>query len=384
MTRRNLKWFIRGVTYDSPPAVALRDLRKGDCAILLPGCTKSDPIALHFGDRPMYLPYLPDDPTNAAFRLQQLELLCPVPASSRRRSPLFCSADTFRSLTHAQADDTLNALVTLVLGPAVAMALSRHSGRVWRASALLALHSDDDTIQVMVRWLCPESIRTYAHMEPAEYERLLLSAISAPITSRLSRNLPTIDAGDCIAHLSDAVAGFSDCSPARQPLARLPVRAEVTPPCSRYPAARLSASSTLMTKTTVARLTVRWGRLGSATLVLPSAEKTLLRAARSPFPSVSMAQRFTTPVASCAQRRAPLPPPRNGTCPSLTATYTSFATTVSSPFSNWAPTALPQLPLAHSEHPSISRLAPLSLSAGFPATAPRAAPALRHSPPPEL
>jgi len=69
MTRRNLKWRISGVTYDSPPAVALRDLRVGDCAILLPGCTKSDPFALHFGDRPMYLPFLPDDPTNAAFRL---------------------------------------------------------------------------------------------------------------------------------------------------------------------------------------------------------------------------------------------------------------------------------------------------------------------------
>ena len=230
MTRRNLKWRIRGVTYDSPPAVALRDLRKGDCAILLPGCTKSDPFALHFGDRPMYLPYLPDDPTNAAFRLQQLELLCPAPASSRRRSPLFCSDDTSRSLTHAQADDTFNALATLALGPAVAMALSLHSGRVWLASALLALHSSDATIQAMVRWLCPESIRTYAHMEPAEYERFLLSAISAPITSRLSRNLPTTDADDCVAHLSDAVAGFSDYSPARQPLARLPARAGVSPP----------------------------------------------------------------------------------------------------------------------------------------------------------
>ena len=147
MTRRNLKWFIRGVTYDSPPAVALRDLREGDCAILLPGCTKSDPFALHFGDRPMYLPYRPDDPTNAAFRLQQSELLCPVPASSRRRSPLFCSDDTSRSLTHAQADDTFNALATLALGPAVAMALLLHSDRVWIASALLALHSGDATIQ---------------------------------------------------------------------------------------------------------------------------------------------------------------------------------------------------------------------------------------------
>ena len=81
-----------------------------------------------------------------------------------------------------------------------------------------------------MRWLCPESIRTYAHMKSAEYERFLLSAISAPITSSLSGNLPTTDADDCVAHLSDAVVGFSDCSAARQPLARLPARVGVSPP----------------------------------------------------------------------------------------------------------------------------------------------------------
>ena len=238
MTRRNLKWRISGVkfAYESPPAVALGDLRAGDCAILIPGCTKSDPFALHFGDRPMCTPNLPGDPTNAAFRLQQLELLCPVPASSRRRPPLFCSDDTPRSLTHAQADGTFNATETLALGPAVAMTLSLHSGRVWLASALLALHSIDATIQAMVRWLCPESIRTYAHTESAEYERFLLSAISAPITSRLlSRNLPTTDADDCVVHLSDAVAGFSDHSPMRQPLTRLPARAGASPPAHAPP-----------------------------------------------------------------------------------------------------------------------------------------------------
>ena len=221
---------------------------------------------------------------------------------------------------------------------------------------------------------------TYAHMKSAEYERFLLSAISAPITSSLSGNLPTTDADDCVAHLSDAVVGFFDCSAARQPLARLPARVGVSPPLTPP---RSTSQQTLMTNVTMARLTVRRRRLDSTTLALPSAETTLLQAARSPFPSASTAQRFTTPVASCAQRRAPPPPPRNRTCPSLTATYTPFATTVSSPFSNWAPADLPRLPARHSERPVIFRLAPLSLSAGLPATVPRAAPAPRHSPPPE-
>ena len=59
-------------------------------------------------------------------------------------------------------------------------------------SATLVLRSSDATIQAMVRWPCPESIRTYAHMEPAEYEKFLLSAISAPITSRLSVSFSSV------------------------------------------------------------------------------------------------------------------------------------------------------------------------------------------------
>jgi hypothetical protein len=58
-------------------------------------------------------------------------------------------------------------------------------------------------------------------MEPADYERLLLSAIGAPITSRLSRNLPTIDADACVAHLSDAITGVTGDPTPRSPLAHL-------------------------------------------------------------------------------------------------------------------------------------------------------------------
>ena len=131
------------------------------------------------------------------------------------------------------------------------------------------------------------------------------------------------------------------------------------------------------------RSTARLKRLASATLVIPSAERTLPLASKSPSLSASTAQRYTTPVASCARRRPPPLPTHNGMCLSLTATCTSFVTTVSSPFLSWAPTALPPLLARHSECPAISRLAPLSLSAGFPRQRPAPLPTFTFSPPPE-
>ena len=239
MTRANLKWRISGSTYSSPLPIALRDLQRGDCAIIVPGCTKSDPFALHFGDKPMYLPYLPNDPTNAAARLASLEICCSVPATSRRRYPLFCADDVTRPLTHAQADNTFNSLATKALGPAVATTVSLHSGRVWLACALHANRVSPPTIQAMCRWLSPDSIRTYAHMEPAEYESYILAAIGAPITSRLAQHLPIIDADACVAHLTDSLDDLADDSlprPRRPALSRL----TNTPPPRSSDAARRS------------------------------------------------------------------------------------------------------------------------------------------------
>ena len=37
----------------------LRALGPGDAAVLIPGCTKADPFAIMFGDKPMYLEFDP-------------------------------------------------------------------------------------------------------------------------------------------------------------------------------------------------------------------------------------------------------------------------------------------------------------------------------------
>ena len=158
----------------------------------------------------MYLPHLPGDPTNAAARLAQLELASPLTGSARAAAPLFPADEPNTPMSHAQADDTFNALATVALGPATAMTLSLHSGRVWLATALLARNASTPTIQAMVRWLSPAAIRIYAHMTPADYERTILRAISAPITARLALGLPQLDADRLVSSLAADAENHSD------------------------------------------------------------------------------------------------------------------------------------------------------------------------------
>ena len=162
MSRANLRWRIGGVIYANVTRELLARLALGDAAVLIPGCSKNDPFALFFGSSPMYLPYAPDDNTNAAAALRDLELVAPVSGARRSLVPLFVCDETLKPLTHAQADDAFDALTALALDPAVARTLSLHSGRVFLASALKALDFDDPDIQAFVRWRDPASIAVYA------------------------------------------------------------------------------------------------------------------------------------------------------------------------------------------------------------------------------
>ena len=193
MSKLNIKWFINGVVIDAPDAAALRALRPGDAAVIIPGCTKADPFAIMFGDKPMYLEFDPTDRNNAALNLRDLELAFPVPPERRRSTPLFCSDDCGTPMSHEIADVLFHAACALCFAPSVANALSLHSGRVWLACALLASDHQNPTIQAMCRWLSPAAVRIYAHMNPEQYMRILSDARSANVTSRLATNIPVCD-----------------------------------------------------------------------------------------------------------------------------------------------------------------------------------------------
>ena len=81
-----------------------------------------------FGDKPIYLPFHPTDPCNAAARLARLELQFPVPADQRRHVPLFVSDAAGTPMYHAVADAILAAACLVALGAAVAP-VSPHTER---------------------------------------------------------------------------------------------------------------------------------------------------------------------------------------------------------------------------------------------------------------
>ena len=149
----------------------------------------------------MYLPYAPDDNTNAAAALRDLELVAPVSGARRSLVPLFVCDESLKPLTHAQADDAFDALTALALDPVVARTLSLHSGRVFLASALKTLGLDDPDIQAFVRWRDLASIAVYAHREPDEYIAALSRVLGVDITSVPTKNLPTCDNDAEVGHL---------------------------------------------------------------------------------------------------------------------------------------------------------------------------------------
>jgi len=205
MSKWNLKWFIDGDIVDCPTPEQLRNLGPGDAAIIIPGCTKADPFAVMFGDKPIYLPFHPTDPCNAAARLARLELQFPVPANQRRHVPLFVSDAAGTPMSHAVVDAIFAAACLCALGASVARTLSLHSGRVWLACALLAAGHSTATIQAMCRWLSPAAVRIYAHMNPEAAMSTLDSAMSAAITSRLSSNIPPCDADSQVRAVSQSL-----------------------------------------------------------------------------------------------------------------------------------------------------------------------------------
>ena len=236
MPKLNLKWFIRGAIVDCPDAAILRALALGDAAALIPGCTKADPFAIMFGDKPMYLEFDPTDPNNAARNLRDLELAYPVAAECRRTSPLFCSDDCGTPMSHAIADVLFHAACALCFGPSVANALSLHSGRVWLACVLLAADYHDPTIQAMCRWLSLAAVRIYAHMNPEQYMRILTDARNASVTSRLATNIPVCD-GDGYVQAIRRGSGVGDSPCPPSPPRRGAAAASARPASVRSPPA---------------------------------------------------------------------------------------------------------------------------------------------------
>ena len=91
----------------------------------------------------------------------------------------------------------LTAVLIYLYGQAVAKLYTFHSYRSGLATALHAAGVEDSMVQLICRWMCPESLHAYRRMGTAEHERLISGAARQNVDSIQSVNVPRVtgDAG---------------------------------------------------------------------------------------------------------------------------------------------------------------------------------------------
>ena len=145
------------------------------------------------------------DPINAAAALRELELRCKVSGAARASTPLFHDARG-EPYTHHFLHRMLRAVLAHCYGTAAASLYSWHSYRSGLATALHAAGVDDPMIQLICRWMCPESLHVYRRMGVAEHERLIKRASQTDVDLIQSTNAPRVFADQGFAELSGEFA----------------------------------------------------------------------------------------------------------------------------------------------------------------------------------
>lgn len=152
---------IQNTIYADPPPELLRNLQESDHAILVPPPSKTDAFGVIWGDKPIYLPFRPKQPWNAAARLRNMELLHPCSRQARAATPLF-SPDGLRPFYYSELDTVLKHLKLLVLPDTVDHSLyTYHSCRTFLCTQLGAAGVSNEKIQALCRWQSPQSLHIY-------------------------------------------------------------------------------------------------------------------------------------------------------------------------------------------------------------------------------
>jgi hypothetical protein len=194
LSRSSLLWYIDGVLHADPPVALLLSLAPGrDYAVVKPPRSKADQDGTKFGALPIYLPFDPNDPGNAALWLQRLETRFPCHGTRRSTLPLFFEeAVSHRPMSHATVDLLLKHLLRCVLPEVESDKYSFHSFRSGFACALLAAGCPPGTIQALARWSSEESLKVYARLNPSDYAAWITKASTQRTDSTTTRHMPPL------------------------------------------------------------------------------------------------------------------------------------------------------------------------------------------------
>ena len=205
--RSSLRWQLRGVIYDNPPADLLLSPQKGDMAILTPPLSKADQTGEVWGSNPIYLPFMPGEKVCAFTALARIEVQ--YPTNDRAKEPLI-SPDGLKPFAAAYLDRLLPRLLTPIVGAARAKLYSWHSFRIMLACALLASGATRGMIQALCRWQSEESLNIYARLNATTYCSWIQRMLRADILSVSAANLPTLSSSEVSREILQDLATRSD------------------------------------------------------------------------------------------------------------------------------------------------------------------------------
>ena len=206
ITRACLLWNIHGMVVAYPTIAQLSALRPGlDYALVAPPRSKPDQWGEIHCPFPVTLTY-DDEPDNPAAQLRDIEIRCPCPNAERASRPLFADAQG-QPYTHGFLAGMLYAILLHLYGPAVAALYTFHSYRSGLATALHAAGVPDPTIQLICRWMCPESLHVYRRMGTREHEAHTRAASAATVDVLQAVNAPRVSGDHGYASLVSSLQG---------------------------------------------------------------------------------------------------------------------------------------------------------------------------------
>ena len=189
LTRADVTWVISGVVVVDPTPAQLTRLSAGDYIVLAPPRSKTDQFGEVHCPFPSILLFDPERECNAGSALRDIELESPCRGSARAATPLFADSRG-HPYRHGRMDDLLNAALLHYYGPGIAGTHSWHSLRSGLACALKAAGCPPEEIQLICRWVNPDSLRAYARIGSSQFISWVDKAEKALVDSIQTANLP--------------------------------------------------------------------------------------------------------------------------------------------------------------------------------------------------
>ena len=193
LTFENISFRYDGVIYLRLTVAQIRLFRPGrDKVLVTPPITKADQSGELHCPFPVYLTYETDH-INAAAAILDIEERFGVHLSDeqRRETALFHDPSG-QPYEHHFLHGMLRRILSHLYGAATTALFSFHSYRAGLATALHAANVPDDMVQLICRWMCPQSLRRYRVVGLREHEQFVNKAIGTSVDSIQAGNVPKV------------------------------------------------------------------------------------------------------------------------------------------------------------------------------------------------